>query len=173
MQSTQVSITDARHCLKCSLSYMSIQPLGGLDHPQGIDSAGPYPAMNHVNALPPTTYTSSIGYDYPSHLATVRVRLLSHVLFVDGGFVEGSCGCPWSWVWPTPARALCSYDSCTCSPAPRRLSSRAHAIFLTVPLTVGGAQRPLPQSCYSSQYSRAVSRECQRCTFWNVSCRRS
>ncbi|KAH9989799.1 hypothetical protein BJV77DRAFT_670965 [Russula vinacea] len=48
----------------------SAQPLGGLDHPPGIDSAGPYPAMNHVNALPPTTYTSSMGYDYPSHLVT-------------------------------------------------------------------------------------------------------
>ena len=172
MQSAQVSVTDACHCLNRSLSYMSIQPLGGLDHPPGIDSAGPHPAMNYVNALPPTRYNSSMGYDYPSHLATVRVRLLSHVLSVDGGFVEGSCGYPWSWVWPTPARALCSYDSRTCFPASRPLSLRAHATFLTAPLTVGGAQRPPPQSRYSSQYSRAVSRKCQRCTFWNVSCRR-
>ena len=100
MQSAQVSITDARHCLNCSLSYMSIQPLGGLDHPPGIDSAGPYPAMNHVNALPPTTYTSSMGYDYPSHLVTVRVRfvycLMSSLLTVassKGPAVAPGPGC--------------------------------------------------------------------------------
>ena len=79
MQSTQVSITDARHCLKCSLSYMSIQPLGGIDHlVPGIGSAGPYPVIDYSNPLPPTRYTSSMGYDNPSHLATVSVRLQSH-----------------------------------------------------------------------------------------------
>jgi hypothetical protein len=146
--SAHVSVTDARHCPNCSLSYIQYhQPLGGLDHPPGGDSAGSYPTMNYVSALPPTRYTSSMGYDFPPHLATVRVRLPSRVLFVDRGLVGGSCNCPWS----TPARALCSYNSCTCSPAPRSLSSRAHATFLTAPLTVGGAQRPPPQSRYSSQ----------------------
>ena len=77
-QSVQVSVIDACHCLNCSLSYMSIQPLGGIDHLPGISSAGPYPAMNYSNSLPPTRYTSSIGYDNPSHLATVSVRLQPH-----------------------------------------------------------------------------------------------
>jgi hypothetical protein len=78
-QSAQVSVIDACHCLNCSLSYMSIQPLGGMDHlVPGIGSAGPYPAMNYSNPLPPTRYTSSMGYDIPSHLATVSVRLQSH-----------------------------------------------------------------------------------------------
>jgi hypothetical protein len=73
-QSAQVSVI-ACHCLNCSLSCVSIQPLGGLDHLPGIGSAGPYPAMNYVNPLPPTRYTSSAGYDNPSHLATVSVHL--------------------------------------------------------------------------------------------------
>ncbi|KAF8481725.1 hypothetical protein DFH94DRAFT_844119 [Russula ochroleuca] len=48
----------------------STQPFGDLDHLPGIDSAGPYSAMNYVNILPPTRYTSSMGYNNPSHLAT-------------------------------------------------------------------------------------------------------
>ena len=77
-QSAQVSVIVC-HCLNCSLSYVSIQPLGGLDHLPVIGSAGPYPAMNYVNPLPPTRYTSSVGYDNPSHLATVSIHLRSHV----------------------------------------------------------------------------------------------
>jgi hypothetical protein len=144
-----------RVTLNCSLSYLSIQPFGDLDHLPGIDSAGPYSAMNYVNILPPTRYTSSMGYNNPSHLATVSVRLQSHASFVDGGFIEGPWDCPWS----TP-RAVCSCNSCTCSPVPAPpsdLSSRAHAAFLTTPLTVGGAQRPPSQSrSSSSECSRAV-----------------
>ena len=78
-QSAQVSVIVC-HGLNCSLSCVSIQPLGGLDHlPAGIDSAGPYPAMNYVNPLPPTRYTSSVGYDNPSHMATVSIHLRSRV----------------------------------------------------------------------------------------------
>jgi hypothetical protein len=128
-----------RVTLNCSLSYISIQPFGG------IDSAGPYPVMNYANALPPT---NSTGYNNPSHLTTVSVCLRSHASFVDGGFVEGPCDCPWS----TP-RAVCSGNPCVCSPvpaAPSVLSSRAHAAFLTAPLTVGGTQRPPSRSRSSS-----------------------
>lgn len=74
MQSTQVSVTDARHCLNCSLSYKA---LGDIDHElqpnghlPGINSASLYPAMNNINAPPPTRY-----YDDPPHLARVSVRL--------------------------------------------------------------------------------------------------
>ncbi|KAI0281408.1 hypothetical protein BGY98DRAFT_1094890 [Russula aff. rugulosa BPL654] len=49
-----------------------VQTLGGRDHEvwsnehlPGIDSAGPYPAVNHVDALPPTRYTSTIGNEDP------------------------------------------------------------------------------------------------------------
>ena len=78
-QNAQVSVSDVCHCLNCSLSYMSIQPLGGMNHLPGISSAGPYPAMNYSNPLSPTRYTSSsMGYDNLSHLATVSVRLQPH-----------------------------------------------------------------------------------------------
>jgi hypothetical protein len=50
MQSAQVSIKVTSHCL--SAHCHSIQPLGGLDHPPVIDSAGPYPAMNYDYANP-------------------------------------------------------------------------------------------------------------------------
>jgi hypothetical protein len=118
IQGAQVSTVDACYCLDCSLSYILIQPLGGLDHLTGVGPGGPqpYPAMNYVSALPPTRYTSRVGYDHSSHLATVRVRLQSHhAPFADGAFAEGPCDFPWS----TPARrALCSHDYCKCSPAP-------------------------------------------------------
>ena len=76
MQSVPVSVADASHCLNCSLSYISIQDFDSLGHLEpGIDYAGPYPAMNYVNTLPPTRYTNSMGHDNTHHLATVRVRL--------------------------------------------------------------------------------------------------
>ncbi|KAH9996062.1 hypothetical protein BJV77DRAFT_191168 [Russula vinacea] len=54
-----------------STGTQSAQPLGGIDHlVPGIGSAGPYPVMDYSNPLPPTRYTSSMGYDNPSHLAT-------------------------------------------------------------------------------------------------------
>ena len=85
MQSVQVSVTDACRCLSCSLSYIYyiIQASGGLDHDlrsngySDINSAGPFPSMNYVNAPPPTRYTNSTGYDDPTHLATVSVHLRS------------------------------------------------------------------------------------------------
>ena len=82
--------------LNCSLSCISIQLLAGHDHglwsnghQLGIDSAGPYPTMNYVNALPPTRYSTSTGYDDdPPHLAIVSVCLQPscRVPFVDSGF---------------------------------------------------------------------------------------
>ena len=83
MQSVQVSVTDACRCLNCSLSYILIQELSGLDHDlrsngySGINSAGPYPSMNYVNAPPPARYISSMGYDDPPHPDTVSVHLRS------------------------------------------------------------------------------------------------
>jgi len=52
------------------------QTLGGRDHEHwsnehlpGIDSAGPYPAVNYADALPPTRYTSTMGNEDPPHVA--------------------------------------------------------------------------------------------------------
>jgi len=52
------------------------QTLGGRDHEHwsnehlpGIDSAGPYPAVNHADALPPTRYTSTMGNEDTPHVA--------------------------------------------------------------------------------------------------------
>lgn len=63
-----------------------MQPLASHDHELwsnghqlGIDSAGPYPTnatMDHVNALPPTRYGTSTGYNDPPDLVTVSVCLL-------------------------------------------------------------------------------------------------
>ena len=82
MQSTQVSVTYACHNLNCSLSYISIQVLGGIDqelqpngHLPGIDAASHYPAMNYMNAPPPGPPTRY--YDDPPHLVTVGVCVLS------------------------------------------------------------------------------------------------
>jgi hypothetical protein len=159
--------------------------------PSQYNSACPYPAMNYdyVNALPPTRYTSSMGYDHPPHLATVSVFLRSSPPFVDGCFVKGPCrtrepeststrrspysrycsrysDCPWS----TSSRTVYSCTSCTCSPS---FSLYEHTAFLTAHLTAGGSQRLPPQSPSSSlQHSRAISRKCQHCTFWDVSWRR-
>jgi hypothetical protein len=82
-RSQQVSVTDACHCLDCLLSCISLQAMSGHDREfwlnghLGVDSAGPYPAMNYVNTLPPTRYISSMGYDDPPHLVTVGVSLQS------------------------------------------------------------------------------------------------
>ena len=60
------------------LSHVSMQTLGGYDelrsneHLPSIDSAGPYPDVNHAadHALPPTRYTSTMGNEFPPHVAT-------------------------------------------------------------------------------------------------------
>ena len=104
MQSAQVSVTDSctisiAHRRISYLSYhISMQALGGRDHHVwsnehllGINPAGPYPALNYVSALPPTRYTSRMGYDDPPHLVIVSIRLQSLYPFVDGGFAEGLC----------------------------------------------------------------------------------
>ena len=167
--------------LNCSLSCISIQLLAGHDHglwsnghQLGIDSAGPYPTMNYVNALPPTRYSTSTGYDDdPPHLAIVSVCLQPscRVPFVDSGFCRRALQIYKSTEvnvnltvtarpWSTSTRAPCSYNSCMCSPIPHSHSSRTHTAFLTASLTAGGAQRPSPESrSFSSQYSRAVSRQ--------------
>ena len=77
-----------------------MQTLGGRDHElwpnehlQRIDSAGPYAAVNHVNPLPPTRYTSIMGNEGPSHVAIVSAHFISlHAPFADSGCVEG----PWT-----------------------------------------------------------------------------
>ena len=78
MPSAQVSVTDAYHCLYCSLSYINtgfgrsrprIWPRG---HLPDVYSAGPYPA---INAPPPARYNNSLGYDGLPHQATVSVCL--------------------------------------------------------------------------------------------------
>jgi len=59
------------------------------EHLPGIDSAGPYPAVNHADALPPTRYTSTMGNEDPPHVAIVSVHFISlHAPFANGG-----CGC--------------------------------------------------------------------------------
>lgn len=71
-----------------------IQALGIPDHEvwsnghlPGIDSVGPYPA---IDVRPPTRYTSGIEYDDSPYLATVSaVFTVFYALFVDCGFVEG------------------------------------------------------------------------------------
>ena len=89
------------HC-----SVISTQISGGRDHElwsesnehlPGIssDSAGPYLAVNHADALPPTRYTNAMGYEDPHHVTIVSVHFISlHALrvFADGGFSEG----PWT-----------------------------------------------------------------------------
>ena len=95
-QSSQVIATDPCHCLRvnCSLFFIPMQALGGLDHElwsnghlvPGIDSAVPHPAMNYVNAIPPTTYPSNVRYDDPPCLAAVRVYIqspTSHLLTIN------------------------------------------------------------------------------------------
>jgi hypothetical protein len=78
------------------LSYISMQTLGGRDHElwsnehPGIGSSGPYPAVNHANALPPTRYTSTMGDEDPSHVTIVSVHFIGlHDPFADCGCAEG------------------------------------------------------------------------------------
>ena len=82
------------------LTYISMQTLGGRDHEvwssehlPGIETAGPYPAVNRAGALPPTRYTSTMGDDDPPHVAIVSVYFIGlYVHVADGGFTEG----PWT-----------------------------------------------------------------------------
>jgi hypothetical protein len=78
VQSPQVCIT--RICDVPLLSHISMQTLGGRDHElwsneylPGIDSAGPYPTVNHhdADAPPPTRYTSTMGNEDPPHVVIV------------------------------------------------------------------------------------------------------
>src|SRR5882757_1125739 len=82
VQNAQVCITYI--CDVPLLSYISMQTLGGRDHElwsnehlPGIDPAGPYPAVNHPDALPPTRYTSAMGNKDPPHVAIVSVHFIS------------------------------------------------------------------------------------------------
>jgi hypothetical protein len=66
------------------LSYISTQTLGGRDHElwpnehlPGVDSAGPYPAVNHADAPPPTRYTNTMGNEGPRHVAIVSIHFIS------------------------------------------------------------------------------------------------
>ena len=71
-----------------------MQTLGGRDHElwsnehmPGIDSAGPYPAVNHD--FPPTRYTS-MGNEDPPHVAIVSIHFIDlHPPFADSGCAEG------------------------------------------------------------------------------------
>lgn len=89
-QSAQVSVTDlciisiAQRRILYLPYYISMQALGGLNHhvwsseylPR-INPTGPYPPLSYVNALPPTRYTSRMGYDDPPHPVIVSVRFQS------------------------------------------------------------------------------------------------
>ena len=98
VQNAQVLITYI--CDVPLLSYISMQTLGGRDHElrlrehlPGIDSPGPYPAVNHADALPPTRYPSTMGNEDPCspHVAIVSIHFISlHAPFADGGGAEGS-----------------------------------------------------------------------------------
>jgi hypothetical protein len=82
------------------LSYISTQNLGGRDHElwsnehlPGVDSAGPYQAVSHADALPPTGYTGTMGNEDPPHVTIVSVHFVSlYAPFADGGCAEG----PWT-----------------------------------------------------------------------------
>jgi hypothetical protein len=75
-----------------------MQTLGGRDHEcwsnehlPGIDSAGPYPAVNHADALLPTRYTNTMGNEDAPHVAIVSVHFVSlYAPFADGGRAAGS-----------------------------------------------------------------------------------
>lgn len=160
----------------CSLSCISLQPLGEFDHLPGVDSTGTYPNVNYVDPPPPTRCPGAGGEYYdPPYLATVSVftafmSSLLTVAFPKGpaalrGNLEGhtpgitqcipfTAGPPRLELYgpPIPVRVLPTY-----------FSSRAHTAFLTAPLTVGCAQRLSTQSkTSSSQYSGAVSRKFHR-----------
>jgi hypothetical protein len=89
--------------MRCSTvltdSYISLQTLGGRDHElrssehlPGIDPAGPYPAVNHADTIPPARYTSTMGNEGSPHVAMVSIHFISlHAPFADGGAgAEGS-----------------------------------------------------------------------------------
>jgi hypothetical protein len=78
VQNAQVCITYI--CDVPLLSYIPMQTLGGRDHElwptehqPGIDSAGPHPAVNHADALPPTRYTNTMGNEGPPHVFILPV----------------------------------------------------------------------------------------------------
>jgi hypothetical protein len=82
VQNAQVCITYI--CDVPLLSYISMQTLGGYDHElwpneqlSGIDSASPYPAVNHADVSPPTRYTSTMGNEDPPHVAIVSIQFFS------------------------------------------------------------------------------------------------
>ena len=101
VQNAQVCL--AYICDVLLLSLISMQTLGGRDHELSsnehllpdIDSASPYPAVNHADARPPTRYTSTMGNEDPlaPHVAIVRVHFIRlHAPFGDGGCGKG----PWT-----------------------------------------------------------------------------
>ena len=74
----------------CSV-ILSMQTLGehelrSNEHLPG-DSPGPYPAVNHAGAFPPTTYTSTMGNEGPPHMAIVSIRFIS--LHARAPFADG------------------------------------------------------------------------------------
>ena len=72
-----------------------MQTLGSRDYLPGIDSAGPYPSVNHADVLTPTRYTTSstMGNEDPPHVAMASVHFISlHTSFANDCFAEG----PWS-----------------------------------------------------------------------------
>ena len=88
VQNSQVCITYI--CDVSLLSYISMQTLGDCDHEprSSIDSesAGPYPPVNHADALPPTRYTTTMGNEDAPHMAIVSGHLTSFYFpFADGG----------------------------------------------------------------------------------------
>ena len=69
----------------CSV-ILSMQTLGehelrSNEHLPG-DSVGPYPAVNHAGAFPPTTYTSTMGNEGPPYMAIVSIHIL--LVFMPG-----------------------------------------------------------------------------------------
>lgn len=72
-----------------------MQTLSDRDHEHlnehtGIDSDSPYPAVNHADVLPPTTYTGAMGNEDPPYMAIVSGHIISlYVHFADGGCAEG------------------------------------------------------------------------------------
>ena len=79
------------------LSHMSMQTLGSRDHElwsnehlSGIDSASPYPAVNHADALPPARYTSTMGNEGPPHVTIASLHFIGlYVPFTDDGCAKG------------------------------------------------------------------------------------
>ena len=85
VQNPQVCITYIHICDVSLLSYISMQTLGGRD-PElqsnehlvlGFDSTNPYPAVNYVDAHPPTRYTSTMGNEDPPHATIVSIHSIT------------------------------------------------------------------------------------------------